>query len=64
MEGFVLLHSDLKWVHFKIIILSKMALDTARESTSSEKQTEINWQDFNYPPLIKLIHFSPSELPP
>ena len=23
---------------------------------------EINWQDFNYPPLIKMIHFVPSEI--
>lgn len=39
-----------------------MAEDTSRDSTVG-KQPEINWQDFNYPPLIKLIHFSPSEVP-
>lgn len=26
------------------------------------QNTEINWQDFNYPPLLKMMHFVPSEI--
>jgi hypothetical protein len=37
-------------------------MNSARDSTTS-KTPEINWQDFNYPPLLKIIHFTPSELP-
>ena len=27
-----------------------------------QQPVEINWQDFNYPPLLKIIHFVPSEI--
>lgn len=37
-----------------------MAEESPRDSTAP-KEGEINWQEFNYPPLIKLIHFRPSE---
>ena len=35
------------------------------DSTGSNRdsnQTPINWHDFNYPPLIRLIHYSTVEL--
>ncbi len=30
------------------------------EATSKK---DINWMEYNYPPLIRLMHFRPSELP-
>jgi hypothetical protein len=27
-----------------------------------ETEKEINWEDFNYPPYLKLIHYDPEEL--
>lgn len=28
-----------------------------------DEQSKINWEDFNYPPFFKLIHYSPADLP-
>jgi hypothetical protein len=42
--------------------MAEDTMNSARDSTTS-KTPEINWQDFNYPPLLKIIHFTPSELP-
>mmetsp|Transcript_24418 Transcript_24418/g.57789 ORF Transcript_24418/g.57789 Transcript_24418/m.57789 type:complete len:230 (-) Transcript_24418:351-1040(-) len=32
-------------------------------SAATPSHSEINWVDFNYPPLLRLIHFSLDELP-
>lgn len=29
---------------------------------AENSKSKINWNDFNYPPLIKVIHYNPSEL--
>jgi hypothetical protein len=33
------------------------------ERAPSLKKGEINWHDYNYPPLIRVMHFVPSEVP-
>lgn len=32
-------------------------------TSRSSQRSEINWHEYNYPPLLKLMHFRPSELP-
>eukprot|EP00917_Polyrhabdina_sp_WS-2016_P002724 GHVP01005889.1.p1 GENE.GHVP01005889.1~~GHVP01005889.1.p1 ORF type:complete len:238 (+),score=20.41 GHVP01005889.1:28-714(+) len=34
-----------------------------RGSTSSAPQTQIDWLDFNYPPLLRIMHYNLEELP-
>jgi hypothetical protein len=37
-------------------------INKAKETMTPSKGPKINWEDFNYPPLIKLIHFDLSEI--
>jgi hypothetical protein len=37
-------------------------MNNAKQAITPSKGPKINWDDFNYPPLIKLIHFDMSEI--
>ena len=37
-------------------------LSEMKDYFSSKNKLEINWNDFNYPPLLHVIHFDLSEL--
>ncbi len=34
----------------------------AMKQKLEEKKLDINWDDYNYPPGLKIIHFKPEEL--
>lgn len=35
---------------------------SALKNAIEEKQSDIDWEDYNYPPGLRIIHFKPSEL--
>ena len=37
-------------------------VNNVKESITPSKGPKINWDDFNYPPIIKIIHFDLSEV--
>ena len=37
-------------------------MNKAKEAVNPSKGPKINWDDFNYPPVVKLIHFDLSEV--
>mmetsp|Transcript_44154 Transcript_44154/g.127470 ORF Transcript_44154/g.127470 Transcript_44154/m.127470 type:complete len:215 (-) Transcript_44154:92-736(-) len=39
------------------------AIGKSTESVSSSPGAQINWVDFNYPPLVRIVHYDPGELP-
>jgi hypothetical protein len=39
-----------------------MGIEDAQTSTGSAKEGPINWQNYNYPPIIKVVHFSTDSL--
>jgi hypothetical protein len=34
----------------------------AMKQKLQEKKLDINWDDYNYPPALKIIHYKPEEL--
>lgn len=41
--------------------MMKMGVSSLKKDLQ-EKASDIDWEDFNYPPGLRIIHFSPSEL--
>lgn len=49
-------------MNFAAKTVANSMMSKAKEAVTPNKGPKINWEDFNYPPLIKLIHFDLSEI--
>lgn len=47
-------------------VIGKAALSSQLKTTAKkygfQPKSDINWEDYNYPPFLLLIHYKPSEL--
>lgn len=42
-------------------MIMKIGMNAMKEKLQ-EKKLDINWEDYNYPPGLKIIHYNPEEL--
>jgi hypothetical protein len=43
-------------------ITRELATQGARQATARATNSSINWESYNYPPFLHIMHFEPSEL--
>ena len=42
-------------------MIMKIGMNAMKQKLQ-EKKLDINWEDYNYPPGLRIIHFNPEEL--
>lgn len=42
-------------------MIMKIGMNAMKQKLQ-EKKLDINWEDYNYPPGLRIIHFKPEEL--
>ena len=47
----------------RVILIVYLIMNESERTPSLQKDKEIRWEQYNYPPLIRIIHFDRSEVP-